>query len=387
MGIDYFSRDALAAEIRGMMWGKGEFRIVPYGYIWMVGGYNSSRLSNASYGIFVISDALQGEDEAIYDARNTRLGLDVAGPRLACMHCAKSGGKIEIDFQNVSSTANRGAILLRHAYVEVKDDDFRLLAGQTWDIISPLNPPVLMYSVGWGIGNIGYRRAQFRAERYLHVGNSSKLTLQSSINCGAVSDFATDATASGFPPGWPSFQGRLAWTQGECHPWTLGVSGHIGEQEFDFDDNDDGIIDRDDVSANTWSFNVDLNVPVTDRLTFSGEYFVGSNLGTFLGGIVQGVDRATGDSIRSHGGWFGLHYRWNDGWHSGFGFGMDDPNDNDLTTGGSQRRYNHWYWGNLVYNVTDQFRIGVEVSQWRTLYTGLAPGDATRVELMVKYGF
>ena len=62
---------------------------------------------------------------------------------------------------------NKPTIMLRHAYVEVKDDDFRFLAGQTWDVISPLNPNMLMYSVGWDGGNIGYRRAQFRGERYL----------------------------------------------------------------------------------------------------------------------------------------------------------------------------------------------------------------------------
>ena len=30
---------------------------------------------------------------------------------------------------------------------------FALLAGQTWDVISPLNPGMLMYSVGWDAGN------------------------------------------------------------------------------------------------------------------------------------------------------------------------------------------------------------------------------------------
>ena len=50
--------------------------------------------------------------------------------------------------------------------LEVKDDDFRFLVGQTWDVISPLYPGMLMYSVGWDGGNIGYRRAQVRGERY-----------------------------------------------------------------------------------------------------------------------------------------------------------------------------------------------------------------------------
>ena len=74
---------------------------------------------------------------------------------------------MEFDFQGASAQENKGAVLLRHAYWEVKDEEFRLLAGQTWDIISPLYPTTTMYTVYWAAGNIGYRRAQFRGERYL----------------------------------------------------------------------------------------------------------------------------------------------------------------------------------------------------------------------------
>ena len=39
---------------------------------------------------------------------------------------------------------------------------FTILGGQTWDVISPLNPRSLNYSVYWWAGNIGYRRPQVR---------------------------------------------------------------------------------------------------------------------------------------------------------------------------------------------------------------------------------
>ena len=86
---------------------------------------------------------------------------------------ARVGGKVEIDFQRQIDVENKASLLLRHAYVEIKDDEFRLLAGQTWDVISPLCPGVLFYSVGWDGGNIGYRRPQFRAERYLALPTTS----------------------------------------------------------------------------------------------------------------------------------------------------------------------------------------------------------------------
>lgn len=131
-------------------WTKGDFKVVPYGYLWAVGAYNSSRANPGSYSIYIFSDDQQGEDEMVFDARNTRLGLDVSGPDICFLGmAAKAGGKVEIDFQNVANQTNKGTVMLRHAYVEVKNDYYRFLAGQTWDIIAPLNPPTIMYSVGW----------------------------------------------------------------------------------------------------------------------------------------------------------------------------------------------------------------------------------------------
>jgi CheY-specific phosphatase CheX len=162
------------------------------------------------------------------DGRNTRFGIDVLGPRIPMLDCAQSGGKIEFDFQGAcDGTENKGGVLLRHAYVEVKDDDFRLLAGQTWDVISPLNPSMLMYSVGWEAGNIGYRRAQVRAERFLALSDTKLLTLQGSINQNSFPDVITGVTSE--PSSWPLFEGRAALTLGDrarpdALPIIFGVS-------------------------------------------------------------------------------------------------------------------------------------------------------------------
>ena len=41
-------------------------------------------------------------------------------------------------------------------------------------MISPLYPGVLFHSVGWDAGNIGYRRPQFRMERYMPLSDNFK---------------------------------------------------------------------------------------------------------------------------------------------------------------------------------------------------------------------
>jgi len=388
---EFYTLSQLKTEMKKLAWTKGEFRIVPYGYLWGNMVYENERTcpTNRSYTLFVESPTTHGEDAFHVDGRNTRLGIDVAGPRLWPFQCAKSGGKVEIDFQgDFNSTENRGGVLLRHAYVEIKDDYFRLLAGQTWDIISPLYPNTIFYSVYWDAGNIGYRRAQLRGERFLHFSDTFLLTLQGSLNHSINSDCVSDATFRGEPSDWPVIEGRAAVTLGHrgkgYKPIVLGCSGHIGEVGFDVLGGGGAII-SDDVRRRTWSVNGDFDIPLTDRLGLRGEFFAGENLSTFLGGIGQGINRTTLDEIRTHGGWIEGYYYWTPWLHSHVAYGLDDPIDQDIAAGG--RLYNQFYFANLCWDVTDKFLLGAEVSQWKTMFNGLRTGDSTRLEFVARYGF
>jgi hypothetical protein len=378
----YFTLDELRGEMKKFSWKKGDFSIVPYGILWGNMVYSSQRTTPGSYTLFVQSASVSPEDEFIVDARNTRLGIDVAGPQIPCFNCAQGGGKVEIDFQqSLLSTENKPTILLRHAYAEVKNEEFRFLVGQTWDVISPLLPGMLMYSVGWDGGNIGYRRAQVRGERYLAFSDVFLTTAQLSLNQEVFEDSTT--AIKGETPDWPIVEGRVGWTIGQrapgCRPITVGISGHIGEEQFDHAVL--GLNNR----RRTWSGNVDLRVPLTDRLGFQAECFTGENLGAFLGGIGQGIDPVGLNTIRSTGGWLGFWYDWTPTLHSNFGYSVDDPNDHDLTAG--DKSYNQFYFGNLAYDLTKSFLIGLGVSSWKTVYVDLEPGDAVRCEFVAKYGF
>ena len=393
--VDFYTFD----ELSGMMestakkysWRKGDFTITPYGYLWGNLVYESGRTysPSRSYAAWVISQDLQGDDQVfLADGKNTRLGIDVAGPRFALFNCAKTGGKVELDFQgDFSNTINRGGVLLRHAYVEAKDSQYRLLLGQTWDVISPLYPTTTMYSVYWWFGNIGYRRPQLRYERYLAFSDTSMLTLEGSLNANILSDFATSTDILREPGGWPTIEGRAAWTLGHRgkgnKPIVAGVSGHIGE--VGFDQFNAGVLVADDVRRRTWSLNLDLHMPITDRFGFKGELYTGETLGTYLGGIGQSINPVTLQPIRSQGGWGELYYYWNCCLHSHVAYGLDDPFDQDIVADG--RTYNQFYFANIMYDVSKQFVLGFEVGQMKTLYNGLAAGNATRFEFMARYGF
>ncbi len=377
------SLDELRADVKKEVWKKGDFSITPYGILYFNTVYASQRTSPGSYTLFVHSASLEPESEFVVDARTTRLGLDVIGPSLPTFHGAQSGGRVEIDFQNsLLSTENRATLLLRHAYGEIKNEEFRLVFGQTVDVISPLMTGTLQYGAGRDVGNIGYRRAQLRVERFFALSDTFLTTAQFSINQQVFEDGNT--TINGETPSWPILEGRMGWTLGprgkEDLPWVIGLSGHIGEEQADIDGV--GFNQR----HRTWSGNIDLDLPLSDRFGVQAEYFVGENLGAFVGGIGQGVDPTTLRPIRSRGGWIMLRYDWTPSLHTRVGYSVDDPWNEDIVTVG-KKTYNQSIFGNVSYDVTQKLMVGLEVSSWKTLYRDLLPGEAVRCEFVIKYGF
>ena len=392
-GAQYFTLDELKDEMKKLAWTKGDFKVVPYGILWGNMVYETARTNPGDYTLYVNPLRPNTNQQFVVEGRSTRLGFDLSGPQVPLLACASSGGKVEIDFQRMLDTENKGSILLRHAYLEVKNEDFRLLAGQTWDVISPLYPGMLMYSVGWGGGNIGYRRAQLRGERYLAFSDVSMLTLQGSLNADIVTD-NNSTTLIGDQAGWPVLEGRVAWTLGErgagLKPIEFGFSGHIGEQVFDFKAPYPNPVTG--LARRTWSCNADFKVPIGPRFGVQGEFFTGENLGAFLGGIVQGIDAGTTtlpgsrDPIRSTGGWVEVWYDWTPTLHSHVGYSIDDPLDQDVTNG---RIYNSFVFANLSYDLTSKFLVGVEVSSWRTIWVGTSngPADSVHCDFVARYNF
>lgn len=382
-------------------WKKKSFQITPYGALWADMVYATQRTSPGEFTLFVFSPEQQGESAFEIDARRTRLGIDVAGPKFGT---AETGGRLEIDFEGEFVTENRASVLLRHAYWEAKDDRTRILVGQTWDVASPLIPNTVNYGTGYFAGNLGFRRAQFRAERYLAYSDSLLVTLQGSLNQDIVVDFQTEANIRREPTAWPVVEGRFAVSMGPRQsaggPTTLGISGHIGETGFDFLTAGPpplSLPPEDDVRFQTWSFNVDLYAPMTENSGFQGEFFTGANLSTFLGGIGQGVCPCLRRPIRSTGGWSELWYQMTPQQRFHFGGGVDDPNDKDSLLG---RSSNMFVYFNIIRNITPALSTGLELAYWKTNYRETRigqipadqlmptePGEAVTIDWMVKYEF
>ncbi len=378
--------DEIAAEVKKLLWKKGDFTITPYGAITASGIYETSQSAAGDYILYVLPPEIGGDPAMYFDAKSTRLGATLAGPPVACFGDATFGGRIEFDFQGQYVLPNKGGVLFRRAIVEIKNEEYRLSAGQDWELLSPLYPGMLNYVPGSGGGNLGYRRAMFRAERYYDVADDLLVTVEGSADADIVTDFRDDPTIAGQTTGWPVVEGRVAFTMGErkgpeALPIIIGASGHVGQQEFDFGSG----VAADHVIAETWSINGELRYPITSRFGIAAEVFTGANLGSYMGGVLQGIDRGTHEAIRSRGGWVDVWYDWvPNKLHSHVGYSIDDPVDSDLTAG---RRYNHFIFGNLTYDVTEDLLVGVEASAWKTLWVGLDDGNTLRFEFQTKYSF
>ena len=360
------------------------FRVVPYGAFWSDMIYSTRRTNPGSFTLFVFSEEEQGEPAFTLDARRSRFGIDVLGPSIATTEPFQTGGRLEIDFQGEFVVENQATLQLRHAYWEAYNDQQRFLVGQNWDVLSPLLPRTVNYATGYFAGNLGFRRAQFRYDRYIALTDDTLLTLQGSLNQDIVTDFATDPGVRRESADWPVVQARAAVTlnpEGGRDSVTLGLSGHIGETGFDFLETGPAPLSlppEDDARFETWSYNIDLSIPLSDRAHLQAEFFQGSNLSTLLGGIGQGVCPCARLPICSIGGWVDIEYEWTPELRSHIGYGIDDPRDEDFLFG---RASNQFIFVNLFCDVTANLSTGFEVSYWDTRYRETRAGSIPADEL------
>lgn len=383
----------MAAFIQKNAWKKGNFTITPYGYLQADVIYETNPSTRTDYALYVNPQLHGDREQFAIDAKSSRLGAIVGGPQTRFLgQCFRTAGTVEFDFQGQFQYYNRPGVLLRRAFIEMENGQWRFLAGQEWDVISPLNPSTLNYGVAFYAGNLDYRRPQVRVERTLTHSDCFLTKLQFSVNHSIAVDgdlSATDAIVD-YNSKWPILEGRVGWTIGQrtgscAKPVTIGLSGHIGQENYDFLFNPAIQPPQYNVDRITWSGNIDATVPVTQKLRFLGEFFIGENLSQFFGGIGQGINPATGETIRSIGGWAEAEYRWTSRLRSNLGYSIDDPLNQDLAA--DQRSFNQSIYLNAIYTLTKDFELGMEVSQWKTGYIGDATYDLARLQWMARYKF
>lgn len=347
-----------------------------YGYVKLDFAYDGSETTPGQFAKWAVPGADGGEVEVTLN--QTRLGLRVKGSGESRL---RGSGRVEIDlYGHVDDPDPR----IRHAYVELAwpESKFDIIIGQTSDVISPLYPSTLNYTVAWWAGNIGFRRPQIRLTKRFEAGAGRELKLE-----GALTHNIYDTrigSVSGEDAGIAA-QGRVSFRfpGAGAAPVTLGVSGHRAAEKFPT-----GVTSRE---CDSWSANVDLSLPLAETVRFESELFTGKSLSPYLGGAGQGVslDSMPGtDSlhgIHSRGGWVALRIvprewakiRFN------VGFSVDDVADDDLSAGG--RELNRSLFANTTYRLRPQMDLGLELSHWTTLYQERDKCEALRTQVSLIY--
>lgn len=351
--------------------------------------FDQARVSPGDYALMV----LRGPEDEVTNmtARETRLGLDFSWAENAL----RSDAKLEFDFYglgaapaSLNSMENKSAPMLRHAYLKVTKGHWSVLAGQTSDVISPLVPSTVNYTVGWAQGNIGYRRPQFRFTAWADLGPG---TLTACVAAARTIGHDLDerriegtpdsiaATGDGIDDGadspMPTIQGRLGLETGFGSEGNvaIGVSGHYGREEAKITtfSTGGGLIDQETLELESWSFNVDLKLKLTSRASVSGEFFMGQNLGAYLGGVLQDYGPDLGE-LGAMGGWGMLSLVPAEKATFNIGYCFDDPDEEDFIVAEGDTdvmiNMNSVFFGNVMYRVTNNVTAMIEGSYLKTTY-------------------
>jgi hypothetical protein len=331
---------------------------------------NDSRMSSLDDPSFVMNEPAGGqlESELTMTPRLSRVGLtldrwNINDDRLY------GEGKLEIDFAGGGGV---NAIRLRHAYGSISRrwgrHGVELLAGQTWDLVSPLFPSAQNDGQLRYAGNLGDRRPQLRLSGY----PTDKIHVAFAAASPAVldpedldRDGQVDARAAARPMLQWLLEVRGLGQSGDIG--RMGVSGHAASAEL-----------ADGTARTSYSVAAHFYLPLLRKAILLGEGYFGTNLAELGGGIGNGLDEMTRQSVRSLGGWIELALLPTRRHMLSLGTSIDVARSTDLEPGDRER--NGTVYSVLRYKPRDSLQLGLEHLVWRTDYKGMPGGVANRVD-------
>ncbi len=336
---------------------------------------DDSRMSDIYQPLYVMPEPSNGafDGELTMTPRMSRFGLSIDEWNIDDDGDVRGEGKLEIDF---GGGAGIGTLRLRHAYAQLSfEKKVEILAGQTWDLVSPLFPSAQNDTQLLFAGNTGDRRPQLR----LSVLPSDKLRIAvAAAATGTLDqrDMDADGQLDGVSAGTPSLQGLIefrARMRGEA-PMRVGVWGHLAKDEL-----------ADGTRYPARSIGAHIFLPAGPTMVWIAEIYGGSNTTDIGGGIGQGVNPLTGRTIRSMGGWLELAIVPTRRHMLAVGSSGDFVRDEDIEMG--DRRANGTVYGVVRYKPKQSLQLGLEYLYWKTTYKGMSAGVANRFNMHLSVFF
>lgn len=335
---------------------------------------DSARMDDIHSSLFVEKDGAGATDgELTMTPRLSQIGLGIDQWELDDRGRYVGEGKLEIDFGGGAGT---NAIRLRHAYATVTvRNKIEVLAGQTWDLISPLNPLVQDDTLLLFAGNTGDRRPQLRLSA-LPVDNVRIAVAAAATGTLDQRDLDDDGRMDGIAAGTPMVQGLIELRQPlrrGGRALLLGVWGHVAREEL-----------ADGTRHPSRSLGMHVQVPAP-FMTWSAEIYGGTNASEIGGAVGRGVDPMTGRRTHSIGGWFEIALAPTKKHVLAIGGTGDLAAEDDVMPG--DRSGNGTVYTALRYKPKASLQLGAEYLYWKTLYRGAGAAVANRVNLHVSVLF
>jgi hypothetical protein len=329
-------------------------------------------MSDIAQPMYVTLEGTHGhyDGELTMTPRLSRVGLGIDRWQIA--GGVTGEGELEIDFAGGAGT---NAIRLRKAYASISlAHVVELVAGQTTDLISPLFPSAQNDTQLLFAGNTGDRRPQLQLS--LTPGDRFRAAIGVAPT-GTISH--ADADGDGRLDGMASLSPMLQWLleyRQRLHGDTLrfGVWGHAATSKL-----------ADGTQYTGASIGMHLYLPVASELIWLGEAYAGTNLADIGGGIDQGYNAMTRQTIRGAGGWFEVAALPSKHHMLAVGGSIDSARAADLASG--DRELNQTFYGVLRYKPLSSLQLGLEYVYWRTKYKDVGEGVANRFDLHLSVMF
>jgi len=267
--------------------------------------------------------------------RQSEIGLEVFGPRLAG---AKTSGNLQVDFSggftNTPGGVNFGLVRMRIASLRMDWKNTSVVAGQDNAFISPLSPTsfasLAVPAFGYA-GNLWGWIPQVRVEHRFAIRNGQTITLQGGMMDNITGELPAStferAAQAGESSGQPAYVARVSWTRTVFGmPLTLGTAGYYSRQNWNLNQHVDG-----------WAGMTDWNIPLSQRVSLSGEFYRGKAIGGLGGGVGRSVLFSSDTNgqvqpLNSVGGWSQLKFRATNKLEFNGAFGLDSPYAADVRT-------------------------------------------------------
>lgn len=340
-----------------------------YGYIRLNTAYDTNNSSHGQLILFVPQAEKDGRTS--FTANFSRFGFTVSQK----VNDWNILGLIELDFLGGGVT-NKANPRMRHAFLKLEKDNSTFIVGQTWDIVSPLNPKILKFVPLWATGNVGFRSAQIRYSHKFTFENGN-FDIAAGLFQTVATDMDLDGIDDGERGGLPTFQARAGVNlKTNGIDFSLGIAGLYGQAKT--------MINNAEKNFSSQGLFLDLTLK-SGKFKLLSEYFTGQNLGAYWGGIMQRVNLARETEIKARGGFVNLIYSASKKVDFSAGFGIDKPDKETLSPG--NKSLNKALFANVVCNLISSFYAGVEIEFWETEYFETSSRKNTRIVLDFIYKF